>query len=280
MVSLRYFAPAEDVRDLVSVYYLFEVDQPKFSDNERAAIAQLRFLLEGSATVSFADGNSYPAEETVLQGPSSGAMHFDVNGPFRMFGVGILPAGWAVATRKSAADYLDKVVPANEVFTAEIDKNLDYLRGCQTPERMVAWADKIFRALRPRLKPETEKFTRMVDQWLSSEPSPPVSALMAAAPQSSRQVLRSVNKLYGMPPKHLARKYRALRAARAYAEQNEEELIELVDAFYDQSHMIREVKFFAGVTPTQLRVGEGETARLIDQRRDLKGKIAPLTSDT
>ena len=44
--------------------------------------------------------------------------------------------------------------------------------------------------------------------------------------------------------------------------------------------MIREVKFFAGVTPTQLRVGEGETARLIDQRADLKGKIAPLISDT
>jgi hypothetical protein len=34
------------------------------------------------------------------------------------------------------------------------------------------------------------------------------------------------------------------------------------------------------VTPTQLRVGEGEIARLIDQRGDLKGKIAPLISDT
>lgn len=89
-----------------------------------------------------------------------------------------------------------------------------------------------------------------------------------------------VNKLYGMPPKYLARKYRALRAARAYAEHNEEELLELVDAFYDQSHMIREVKYFAGTTPAKLRVAEGEIAKLIDQRKDFKGKIAPLTSDT
>ena len=89
-----------------------------------------------------------------------------------------------------------------------------------------------------------------------------------------------VNKLYGMPPKYLARKYRALRAARAYAEQNEEELLALEDAFYDQSHMIREIKFFAGTTPTKLRVEEGETATLIDQRKDLKGKIPPLVSDT
>ncbi len=280
MVSLRYFAPAEDVRDLVSVYYLFEVDEPGFADNERAAIAQLRFLLEGSAVLGFADGNSYPASGAMLQGPSTGAMHFEVTGPFRMFGVGILPAGWAISTRKSAADYTDRVVNAADVFTQEIDKNLEYLRSCKTPEEMVAWADKVYRSLKPRLKPETDNFTKMVDEWLSSEPSPPVSRLMERSNQSSRQVLRTVNKLYGMPPKYLARKYRALRAARAYAEHNEEELLELVDAFYDQSHMIREVKFFAGVTPTQLRVGEGETARLIDQRSDLKGKIASLTSDT
>ncbi|WP_123906257.1 DUF6597 domain-containing transcriptional factor [Sphingorhabdus sp. YGSMI21] len=280
MVSLRYYAPAEDVRDLVSVYYLFEDDQPRFADNERAAIAQLRFLLEGSAVISFADGSSYSHEGAVLQGPSTGAMHVDVTGPFRMFGIGVLPAGWAISTRKSAAEYTDKAVNAAEVFTQEIDKNLEYLRGCETPEEMVAWADKVYRSLKPRLKPETAAFTKMVDEWLSSEPSPPISGLMERSTQSSRQVLRTVNKLYGMPPKYLARKYRALRAARAYAEHNEEELLELVDAFYDQSHMIREVKFFAGVTPTQLRVGEGEIARLIDQRADLKGKIAPLTSDT
>ncbi len=103
---------------------------------------------------------------------------------------------------------------------------------------------------------------------------------MEQSNQSSRQVLRMVNKLYGMPPKYLARKYRALRAARAFAEDNEDELLELEDAFYDQSHMIREIKYFAGVTPTKLRVAEGETAKLIDQRKDMKGKIPPLVSDT
>ena len=80
-----------------------------------------------------------------------------------------------------------------------------------------------------------------------------------------------------MPPKYLPR--RSTRIWNICAV-DDEELLELVDAFYDQSHMIREVKFFAGVTPTQLRVGEGETARLIDQRADLKGKIPPLISDT
>ncbi|MEO9467834.1 DUF6597 domain-containing transcriptional factor [Parasphingorhabdus sp.] len=280
MVSLRYFVPAEDVRDIVSVYYLFETDQPKFVDNERAAIAQLRFLLEGTAEISFPDGKIYPSKDAMLMGPSTGSMHFDVTGPFRMFGVGLLPAGWSAVTKKSAADFADKAIPARKIFTDEVDKSLELLRNCKSPEEMTGWADRIFRDLKHRVKPEVEAFTKMVDEWLSSEPSPPVSALMAQSEQSSRQVLRMVNKLYGMPPKYLARKYRALRAARAYAEHNEEELLELVDAFYDQSHMIREVKYFAGTTPAKLRVAEGEIASLIDQRKDFKGKIAPLTSDT
>ncbi|VAV95097.1 hypothetical protein MNBD_ALPHA04-884 [hydrothermal vent metagenome] len=280
MVSLRYFAPAEDVRDLVSVYYLCEVEEASFVDDERAAIAQMRFLLEGSAEISFADGSSFRREGAVLIGPSTGAMHFTLRGPFRMFGIGMLPAGWAASTKKSAADFADKAVPAVEVYGPEIEKNLAVLKDCDNVEEMIAWADKIFRALKPRLKPEIAEFTKMVDEWLSSEASPPVSALMDQSSHSSRQVLRMVNKLYGMPPKYLARKYRALRAARAYAEHNEEELLALEEAFYDQSHMIREIKFFAGTTPTKLRVAEGEMATLIDKRSALKGQIPNITSDT
>ena len=280
LVSLRYFAPAEDVRDLVSVYYLFEVEHPRFADNERAAIAQLRFLLEGTADLSFADGKTYPGKDSMLVGPSTGAMHFDLHGPFRMFGVGLLPAGWSALTPKSAADFTDKAVPANKIFTDEIDKSLKLLRECDDADGMTDLANRVFRGLRNRVKPEVEQFTKMVDEWLSSEPSPPVSGLMARSDQSSRQVLRTVNKLYGMAPKYLARKYRALRAARAYAEQNEDELLALEDAFYDQSHMTREIKFFAGTTPKKLRVAEGETATLIDKRGLLKGNIPTLTSET
>lgn len=280
MVSLRYFAPAEDVRDLVSVYYIFDIERPDFEDMERAAIAQLRFAMKGSGDITFADGKTYHAAGASLMGPSTGAMKFKVNGPLRMFGVGILPAGWAMLTKKSAADYTDKVVPASQVFTSEIEKSHELLNRCKDEAEMVAWADRIFQSLKPRATPEIMAFTKMVDEWLSSDASPPVSALMERSDQSSRQVLRTVNKLYGMAPKYLARKYRALRAAKAYADHNEEELLALEDAFYDQSHMIREIKFFAGTTPTKLRVAEGETASLMDKRGELRGKITPLSSDT
>src|SRR3546814_8806389 len=50
----------------------------------------------------------------------------------------------------------------------------------------------------------------------------------------------------------LARKYRAVRAASALARGEGLDSAQLGDAFYDQSHLIREIKRFAGATPGQL----------------------------
>ncbi len=145
---------------------------------------------------------------------------------------------------------------------------------------MCAAADAILKPIMQEANPEMVAFTRMVDQWLASSVSPMVTELHAQTDLSERQLTRRVKQLYGMPPKYLSRKYRALRAARALIDAQPDEADFLRDAFYDQSHMIRELKLFAGTTPTRLRTGEGELARLIDQRGRLKGSINPLVADT
>jgi AraC-like DNA-binding protein len=240
----------------------------------------LRFVLEGTAELEFATGERFETPSSCLVGPSTGAMHFTINGPFRMWGIGLLPAGWAMATRQSAALYTDRVVAAHDVFSGEIDNILPVLKGLDRPEAMVEWTDQVLRSMRSRLNPEILSFTRMVDDWLAADPDPVVAELMAKSALGPRQTLRQINRLYGMPPKMLARKYRALRAARALADGNADELVNLIDSFYDQSHMIREIKHFAGTTPSRLRVEEGQLACLIDQRQELKGLIARLTADT
>src|SRR3546814_18753176 len=56
-------------------------------------------------------------------------------------------------------------------------------------------------------------FVRHVDAWLAGGVSPRIEDLVAVTRLSRRQVERKCNALYGAPPKLLARKYRALRAA-------------------------------------------------------------------
>ncbi|HEV7233499.1 MAG TPA: helix-turn-helix domain-containing protein, partial [Sphingorhabdus sp.] len=98
---------------------------------------------------------------------------------------------------------------------------------------------------------------------------------------SQRQLERMTKRFYGMAPKKLARKYRALRAAQILAHGDSLDDAGLGLAFYDQSHLIREVKQFTGLTPGQLRDGQSELTRAtMDGRRSLSGKVSPLISES
>ncbi len=53
------------------------------------------------------------------------------------------------------------------------------------------------------------------------------------------------------------------------------------DGFYDQSHLIREMKQFTGLTPKQLRTEPTQLAKLtITQRLALGGQVHRIISDT
>ena len=123
-------------------------------------------------------------------------------------------------------------------------------------------------------------FTRMVDSWLCSSPDPHIDVLVAESGLSMRQVERLTKRYYGLPPKTLARKYRALRAASALARGENLDDSDIADSFYDQSHLIREVKRFAGLTPQQIRKRESHLLTEISTgRKALEGQVGPLVSD-
>lgn len=124
-------------------------------------------------------------------------------------------------------------------------------------------------------------FTAIVDEWLVAEFYPDIDRLAESTGLSPRQLERVTKLYYGMPPKKLARKYRALRAAQALAHGDSLDDTGLGLAFYDQSHLIREVKAFTGLTPSQLKSGESElTKATMAGRRSLGGKVSTLISDS
>ena len=90
------------------------------------------------------------------------------------------------------------------------------------------------------------RFARQVDAWLEDSQSPEIDDLIAATGLSRRQVERKCNAIYGAPPKLLARKFRALRAAVAMRGRDLSFDDAVGQGFYDQSHLIREVKHSPG----------------------------------
>ena len=59
---------------------------------------------------------------------------------------------------------------------------------------------------------------------------------------------------FGQSPVRLVRRYRAVRAATLLSlpELSEEMEADIREAFYDQAHLIKEIRFFTGRTPKRL----------------------------
>ncbi len=279
MPSIDYIMPAKHLRDYVSVYYVVEFKEESFEDIERAALAQLRFSLHGGGTVHFARGKSYPMSGVSIVGPTSTAIRYVTNSPYRMFGMGLLPAGWGLLTDTPANTVRDSVVEADSIIKG-VSAYMPQLQAMSQSADMAKLADEVLTPLVADAKPELLAFTSIIDTWLASNTSPELDDLRGMTGLSTRQLARKVNHFYGTPPKYLSRKYRALRAARILAENDEDDHDYLYDAFYDQSHMIRELKLFTGTTPAKLGSNFSLLAPLIDKRSKFANEISPLTSKT
>lgn len=280
-ITLDYAVPGAGAAEIFTLFYHFRADVPRFEDTERADHAQLRFRLSpGGATYHFADGSVQEAPAHHVVGPTSGAMRVVAEGPVHVFGAGITPAGWAAITGASASSFLNHVVDAHELLGRAIDEAADALIQADGTAAMVAIVEAMIAGLTARARRQSS-FVAQVDAWLADSPSPQVDDLIAATGLSRRQIERRCNALYGAPPKLLARKYRALRAAVALAA-HEADASALIDrGFYDQSHFIREVKQFTGLTPVQLREQPNLLAQLtIAGRHSLTGRINPMISET
>jgi len=278
-VSLDYAAPNPALKEFISVFYQFRSDLPRFEDDDRADLAQLRFQLKGNGFYRFADGHVQAGPEIQIVGPTMGVTHVCVDGPAEVFGAGLLPRGWGAMIATDASTLTNRVVDATELFGRELRDVADRLRAAASLEQRVAIGNELVRDLVERGNELSRWFTRTVDEWLESHLNPQVDDLVTATRLSRRHVERLCKRLYGAPPKLLARKYRALRAAVVLAK-GEACTAELVErGFYDQSHCIREIKRFTGVTPTRISGDLNELTRLTMKRTEFAGQVAPLVAE-
>lgn len=276
MVALRYYEAPPDLSHLIGSIYLFTANMPFVSDLTRADFAQLRFMLSGLGHYTFHDGRQMETPEVCLLGPTTSAIHFDVDGPLQTFGLALLPLGWYALTGLDACDHADSLLDMTQLDEG-FGEMIGTLRAMDDPQAAVGMLWDFFRGRFRKLSPVYHDFVKEADRWLGDENSPRVDALIEATGLSARQVARLTNRFYGAPPKMLARKYRALRIASLIAGTDEDWRDVIGDAFYDQSHFIRELKHFVGVTPHQLKNKLSIVARLTLLRRQLEGNFPRIS---
>ncbi|MEM6474552.1 MAG: helix-turn-helix domain-containing protein [Pseudomonadota bacterium] len=259
LITVDYIAPPAAISDYVTTLYHFRCDEAVIRDIQPASVGHLSLFPYGKGEMHFRDGHRDPNHDFAILTPLSTATPIFVNGPFHVVGAALTPLGWAALTGLHAGDHRDRMRAADEILgedaTALSDRlNTEYRLGALSgKDCALELASYIGRKAKP-INPRHADLIATVNRWLGSSLDPQLPDLMEQAAYSPRQVQRLVERYFGLPPQALARKYRALRAAAllSFPQLTPEYEAELGDAFFDQSHMIREINLFAGRTPARL----------------------------
>lgn len=261
----EFVAAPPELSGYVNALFVFETDEALLEDVLPAYSAQAIAFGRGAARMEFASGEAGVSGPAVFITPMQAATPFTMHGPVRACGISLTTLGWAAVSGLPVDRWGDRVLPAEQIggadFAAAVaaagsgfaDGSLSAAEAC------AALADALRPALRP-LRQAHARFIAQTAQWLSTDFNPPIEALVERTGLSERQIQRLTRRFFGKPPTGLVRRYRAIRAATLLSQPEVPRAVldEIVDAYFDQAHMIRDIRHFTGRTPTSLGAS-GET---------------------
>lgn len=260
LIHVDYIAPPAAISDYVTTLYHFRCDEPKIRDIQPASIGHLAIFPHGRGEMHFRAGHKDPNHEVAVMTPLSTANPIIVDGPFHAIGAALTPLGWAALTGLHAGENRDRLRDAGEILGPEavaMGRVLieQYRAGTKTGKECALAIGEFIGSHAKKVNSRHAHLIKTVNTWLGSSLDPDLSELLDKAAYSERQVQRLTERYFGLSPQAVARKYRALRAAAllSFPKLTPEFEAELGEAFFDQSHMIREINRFVGRTPARLK---------------------------
>jgi AraC-like DNA-binding protein len=233
----REFAPGEDAGRFVDCFWVLEGAVPGavqrvVPDGRPELIVNL-----GQPFESLQNGQWQRQPHCFLAGQLTGPLLLRAPDVTRIMGVRFRPGGAAQLLGVPAQELTDRVVPAGDLGL----KTLAGLSTLREVERALLGAE------RGGADPLVDEAARLLSR------SPDVENAAALLGVSRRQLERRFKTRVGMPPKHFARIRRFQRVFHAM----EADSTGWVDAaadcgYYDQAHLIRDFRDFAGEPPSLL----------------------------
>lgn len=281
--EIDYIAPEGEAAPFVTTFYHFRCDDPLVRDIQPAAIGHLALFPHGEGRLTLPDGNHDPSHEVNLLTPLSCALPIEVDGPFHAVGAALSPLGWAALTGLHAQDHANHLYDAGEWLDPEIAETgkqlcAVYRDGSADAQHIVNELGRLMVAHARMPRPRHLQLMEAVGKWLGTGLLPEVEDLYAASSFSRRQTQRLVQQYFGVSPVTLRRKYRALRAAALLSQPtlSPEHEAAIGEAFYDQPHMIHEIREFVGRTPARLGDEDSPYLKELIQVKNLRelGKLS------
>jgi AraC-like DNA-binding protein len=264
--SLEFIEPPAALTPIITTFFMFRSEEEWIRDCQPANTGYMMIFLSGKGEARFANGLIQQSQPVSLIGPTNAASQYVVEGPFYCFGCAFTPLGWRAVTDMPASDSCDRFLDSAQLWPGDVDgllKNMLTIEGnAEQGAKGRLMADLLGGFLIPRLADIPQRHAEIIAltvRWLDQSITPDLDDLYRQMPVAERQAQRVINDYFGCAPKQLMRKYRAVRAAMLLNDPacSKEDAARVQDLFYDQPHMIREIRHFAGRTPSRLSNDDG-----------------------
>ncbi|MFC0685556.1 helix-turn-helix domain-containing protein [Novosphingobium clariflavum] len=248
-------APAADLAPWIGRVYVTRVAAPAgytlscglFSDT-----AHLRIQIEGRWTARDADGEHTFEKAALFLGPQTHRMPITVTGSFTSVGISFRPGACTAMQGPRIGDFVDRLVSTNAVSIPS-ECYVAMVAPDAPPEE---WLQRLEQTFRQRIQqmncPPPDPIAARFETISYRNPSITVADAARECGVERRMLERVVNRDFGMSPKQVLRRARALDMAsylRGVVDADEADEIAL--RYYDESHLIHEFTELFGMSPSQ-----------------------------
>jgi len=248
-------APAADLAPWVGRFYVTVVDAPADYTLQCGLLADTVFIraqLRGAWTAQTRDGLCALGRAALLFGPNTRRMAVGVTGSFTSVGAILRPGAAHVLARLAEADLVDRFSTIERIGL-DCEQWLAMFNPNGSPEDWcLAMEDALRAVIAWRGTAEPDAITARFEATALANPAIGVAEFAQQCGIEQRRLERIVKRDFGLTPKQVLRRARALDMAshlRGVADDAEAETLAL--RYYDQSHLIREFTAMFGMSPKQ-----------------------------
>ena len=251
--------PAESA-GLINTFYIIETQGGSIEETVPAYSAQLFVMVRGRVTFTYADGSTAQSSTVTINAPQMRSADSVLDGPVLQVGASLTHVAWQALANLPADKVHDQLIPASAILTAQQIASLEAAaeacrEGRITPEALCMCLAEVIGAGPFTPRADHVAAVEAILRWLASGLDPALDDLYAGTDISPRQLQRICRRFFGVAPAQVLKRFRALRAAMVLAQPGISQALfdELMATYFDQAHLIRDIRRYTGRTRTILR---------------------------
>ncbi len=254
MISSRNYAPSAHLLPFIRRHYIVEAKLPADFCHEDYLMADngfVRVILAGEWDWWHQD-QWVAGSGALLFGPNAQMLRIRVRGPIFVAGFAIRPSAWTALFTQAAASHVDMISPLADAWApdlvAKLIKSLDAAK--QDKDRVAALEAAVETQLASLKGKGVDPLIATFESIARRDSTTRVEEAARILGLSPRQLERRCLTSFGLSPKSVLQRCRFLDMAAAMRGIGNADQAELASLrYFDQSHLNREVRRYAGMTP-------------------------------